>query len=59
MVSPSYITLHIVGAPFSTTYSKARLFYPLVFRTYFIKTDTISFYKRLYMCSSLFFNNLL
>ena len=55
MVAPSFITLRIAGASTSTTYSKIRLFYPLVFRTYFIITDTIIIYKRLYkfMCSSL------
>ena len=54
MVAPS-ITLRIVGASASTAYSKTRLFYALVFRTYFIVTGTIIFYKRLYkfMCSSL------
>ena len=47
VVFPS-ITLHIVGASTSTTHSKSSLFCPLVFRTYFVITDTIIFYKSLY-----------
>ena len=65
MVASSSITLRIVRAFTSTTYSKTRLFSSPGFPYYFIITDTIIIYKRLYkfMCSSLllffFLNNLL
>ena len=50
MVAPSSVTSRIVGS----THSKTSLFYPLVFRTYCIITDTLFSIKDYeFICSSL------